>query len=91
MPIHDDRFVYPNCTHETHEPIDYFKWLVHLITWDGLVPIILFAVPILMRRFGPQNNDRAIVLAIVLALIVGIFLRFGFGCGTSTRTTAARQ
>jgi len=93
MSIHDDRFVFPNSGHETHEPVDYARWLVHLITWDGIVPGIMFSIPILVRRFGPQNNDRAIVMAVVLALIVGIFLRFGFGmrhinenyCGTTVK------
>ena len=93
MSSHDERFVYPDSGYETHEPVDYTRWLVHLITWDGIVPGIMFSVPILVRRFGPQNNDRAIVLAIVLALIAGILLRFGFGmrhinenyCGTAVK------
>lgn len=79
MSIKDDRFVYPSSGHETHEPIDYFSWLVRLITWDGIVPIIMLSVPMLVRRFGPQNNDGASLIAVVFALIVGIFLRFSFG------------
>ena len=73
MSTHDDWFAYPNRQHETHEAINYAKWLVHLIAWDGIVPVVMLSVLMLVRRFGPQNNDRAITLAIVCCADRGYF------------------
>lgn len=79
-----------NETDRTYEPIDYSQWLIGLISWDSLVPLLVIGLPRLAHRFGPQNNDRAILLAITFTLTAAVMVRFYFGmrhihqnhCGT---------
>ena len=79
MSKHDDRCLNANRQPERHQSVDYSKWILRLLTWDGLAPVMMLSLPFLIRRFGPANNDRFLVMSIVAALIAGILLRFSFG------------
>lgn len=79
MSIYDDQCLDANGQPEMYQRVDYARWFIHLLTWDGVVPIVMWSLPFLMRRFGPPNNDQAFVFAVVGGLIVGILLRYAFG------------
>ena len=79
MSIYNDRRLDANGQPEKYHRVDYAKWFFHLFTWDGVVPLVMWSLPFLMRRFGPPNNDQALVFAVVGGLIVGILLRYTVG------------
>lgn len=79
MSIYNDRAKNSYESGTTVHPVNYSKWFLRLLTWDGIVPAIMLALPGFARRFGPQNNDRFLVMLVVAALIAGILLRFSFG------------
>ena len=64
---------------ERYQRVDHAKWFIHLLTWDGVVPVVMWSLPFLVRRFGPPNNDRFFVFAVVGGLIFGVLLRYAFG------------
>ena len=79
MSMNDDRCVDSNGHPERYQQVDYSKWILHLLTWDGLVTAMMLSLPFLVRRFGPPNNDRFLVMVVVAALIVGVLVRFSLG------------
>lgn len=79
MSIYDDRRLDAKGQPKSFQRVDYAKWFIHLLTWDGVVPVVMWSLPFLVRHFGPPNNDRAFVFAVVGGLIAGILLRYTFG------------
>ena len=79
MSMFDDRCLDSNGQPETLQNVDYSKWFIRLLSWDGVVPLMMLSLPMLVRRFGPPNNDVFLVPAVVGALIFGILFRFSFG------------
>ena len=57
MSLYDKRCLDANGQPERYQRVDYAKWFIHLLTWDGAVPIVMSPVPFLMRQFGPPKNE----------------------------------
>ena len=57
MSLYDKRCLDANGQPERYQRVDYAKWFIHLLTWDGAVPIVMSSVPFLMRQFGPPKNE----------------------------------
>jgi hypothetical protein len=54
-------------------------WLIRLLTWDGLLPVAIWLVPLAVRSAFPRNRDVTEAVGIVLPILV-LFARFGYGC-----------
>jgi hypothetical protein len=59
--------------------INYRAWLVRVIAWDGVLPLLLWLSPFLVRLLVPGiNKDAGVLLAVPLPICV-FFIRIWFG------------
>lgn len=58
--------------------IDFGFWLRRIVTWDGLLPILMWLAPWAIETVLP-NRRGAIEIAAVVLPIVALFLRFHSG------------
>jgi hypothetical protein len=57
--------------------ISYLTWLQRLVTWDGLLPVMLLAVPLVFRRLLPEANDNFRMAFSVSILMIAFWVRLG--------------
>lgn len=53
-------------------------WLIRLATWDGLLPLAVWLVPLFIRTTFPRHRELYETVGICLPILV-LFLRFFFG------------
>ena len=53
-------------------------WLIRLATWDGLLPLALWLVPLVIRTAFPRHRELYETVGILLPIVV-LFMRFFFG------------
>lgn len=58
--------------------VDYAGWFGTLLRWDGVMPLLVFCVPIVCYRIWP-NNVAALDMTIVFVVISGFFVRLYIG------------
>lgn len=56
-------------------------WLIRLATWDGLLPLAVWLVPLFIRTTFPRDRQLYESVGILLPIVV-LFLRFFFGWRT---------
>jgi len=54
------------------------NWLARLLAWDGVLPLIVWAVPAILNFALPQNDKLAVTVSIVLP-IGALLVRFYVG------------
>lgn len=54
------------------------KWMLSLFAWDGLMPVIVFLAPAIVRALVPRNH-RAIEATSVMLPIVAFLIRLAVG------------
>ena len=54
-------------------------WFLRVLIWDGVLPLVLVVVPLVIRMAFPQFPDVVVPIAIILP-IAAFFLRFYVGC-----------
>lgn len=59
-------------------PIDFAGWLIRLVTWDGVLPVLILFAPSIVERLIP--NRGAIEIAAVVLPIAFFFWRIATGC-----------
>lgn len=55
-------------------------WLARLLAWDGVLPLVVWAIPAILNLALPQNDKLAVMLAVSLpcvALIVRFYVGYG--------------
>ncbi len=58
--------------------VDYRNWLLSVIGWDGILPLIVILVPFAIRVCLPGHADVMVLTAVFLP-IAAFLLRFGIG------------
>lgn len=69
--------------------IDFGSWLRRIVTWDGLLPIVMWLAPWGIEAVLP-NRRGAIEIAAVVLPIVAVFLRFHAGMRQITSNRCAK-
>jgi hypothetical protein len=59
--------------------IDYARWLLRVITWDGVLPVCLFLIPLAAKFLFPIHGGVFAFLAVALP-IAALFFRIRAGC-----------
>jgi hypothetical protein len=62
-------------TDNVKEPVNVLRWILLLVTWDGVLPVLLAATPTLIRSLWPGNmlvRDFAVVIVVIVALGVRV-------------------
>jgi hypothetical protein len=62
-------------TDNVKEPVNVLRWILLLVTWDGVLPVLLAATPTLIRSLWPGNmlvRDFAVVTVVIVALGVRV-------------------
>jgi len=60
--------------------IDYGSWLFRMVAWDGLFPVVVLTVPMVVQFLFPKQRDAILVPALSLP-IAGFFVRMVVGSG----------
>jgi len=68
-------------------------WLLRVLTWDGLLPVVVWAIPLIVAKSALPISEPAIVLLASLLPIAALIVRFFVGhrmiqanaCGTGFR------
>jgi hypothetical protein len=63
-------------------------WLFRLITWDGVLPVVVWTSPFLIRLILP-NDQRALELAIVIIPAMSLVVRIYAGMHFINRNNCA--
>ena len=64
-------------TDEFTEPVDIVRWILLLLTWDGVLPVLMALTPWVTRLIWPGDlmaRDFAVVLIIILGLFVRVIV-----------------
>ena len=59
--------------------IDFVRWFVRVLTWDGALPVCLFLIPLVAKLMVPNQGGMFVFLAVVLP-IIALFIRLPVGC-----------
>lgn len=60
------------------QPVDWRLWLWRLAKWDGMIPLVVWQLPKLIRTLLP--NQRGVIEIVAIALPIAAFLlRVKFG------------
>ena len=43
------------------------NWLARLLAWDGVLPLVVWAIPAILNAALPQNDKLAVLVAVLLA------------------------
>ena len=56
------------------------NWLARLLAWDGVLPLVVWAIPAILNAALPQNDKLAVLVAVLLPS-VALLVRFYVGYG----------
>lgn len=58
--------------------INFRQWIFDVISWDGILPLCIFAISFAVAQFVAQNQFPAELLMVALP-IIGVLIRFTIG------------
>jgi hypothetical protein len=61
-----------------YSPPNYTKWLIDVTSWDGLFPIFILSVSLVVAQLLPKNQATAETLMVILP-VLGALTRLAIG------------
>lgn len=53
--------------------VNYLQWLLTVICWDGLLPLVTAVLPLVVKLIAPNNRGAIELMAIILPVVFFLF------------------